>query len=140
MQQITIRSLKQPAKETLESDLEWFCESLGMLGERDKQKTGLKVFRAVLREVGRDDEISVEDIANRVEMSRTAVMHHLNMMSEAGMLRRDGRMFELRTNNLQKLVDEIESDISRTFDLIREIAEDIDKSMKLPVRGIRTKS
>mgnify|MGYP005631848785 CR=1 FL=1 len=129
--------MKQPTKETLEKDIEWFCESLGLLGERDKQKTGLKVFKAVLNEVNRDNEISAEDIANKIKMSRTAVMYHLNMMLEAGMLRRDGCMFELRTINLQKLVDEIERDIERTFHLIREIAEDIDKSMKLPVRNTK---
>ena len=40
MEQITVRSLKQPVKEDINEDIEWFCKSLGILGTRDKQKTG----------------------------------------------------------------------------------------------------
>jgi DNA-binding transcriptional ArsR family regulator len=134
MEQITLRSVRQPTEENLDKDIEWFCESLGLLGERDRNKTSLKIFRAILN--GSKDErvVSIEEIAKKAEVSRTAAIHHLKIMKNAGLIIKEGSRYELRVRSLQKLVDEIGLDIERILNSIREIAEDIDREMKLPVR------
>lgn len=132
MKQITIRSLRQPTEESVENDIEWFCSSLGLLGERDKGKTCIRIFKSILMAKG--EGISAEGLSEETRLSRTAVIHHVKTMMNSGLVVKDGGIFELRTGNLQKIVDEIELDIERTLKSVREIAEDIDKRMKLPVR------
>ncbi|MEM2890774.1 MAG: ArsR family transcriptional regulator [Candidatus Hadarchaeum sp.] len=133
MREILIRALKQPARSTLDGDLKWLCESLGVLGVRDKSETALKIFRAILFE-SRKGPVTIEDISNHVKLSRTAIVHHLNRMKKAGVLLKEGNRWELRSHSLQKMVDEIELDIQRALKSIREIAEDIDTTLNLPVR------
>lgn len=133
MNEILIRTMKQPAKSDLDGDLKWFCESLGLLGARDKYKTALKIFKAFLIE-SRNGPITIEDISNHVKISKTAIAHHLNRMKNAGVISKEGSKWELRSHSLQKIVDEIELDIQRTLKSIRQIAEDIDAGLNLPVR------
>lgn len=133
MTEILIRAMKQPAKSTLEGDLKWFCESLGLHGVRDKSETAVKIFRAILIE-SKKGPVTVEDILNHVKLSRTAIVHHLNRMKKAGVILKEGNKWELRSHSLQKMVDEIELDIQRALRSIREIAEDIDAMLDLPVR------
>lgn len=135
MQQITIRSLKQPVRKGIDCDLEWFCGSLGLLGERDKNKTGLKIFRTILDGSQQAGNASIKEIAQHVAVSRTAAQHHLMHMIDTGLIIRAGKDVELRTPNLQKLVDELGLDIVRILKSVREIAVDIDKELQLEVRA-----
>lgn len=133
MKQITIRSLRQPREENAENDIKWFCESLGLLGERDKEKTGLKIFKSIL--MAKDKGISADELSEKIKLSRTAVIHHVKMMMNSGLVIKERDVFELRTNNLQNIVDEIELDIERILKLIRDVAKDIDRKLMLPVRN-----
>jgi len=135
MGEIFIKAMKQPEKGSVELDLEWFCRSLGLLGERDKNKTALKILKVLIKESG--NPMTIEEISKKVEMSRTAVVHHITRMRRAGVVVKEGNKLELRTRSLQKLVDEIELDIIRTLKSIREVAEEIDSELNLPVRGKR---
>ena len=133
MKQITIRTLRPPAKKNLKKDIEWFCHSLGLLGERDKKKSSFRIFETIVK-ANRKNGISADELARAVGMSRTAVMHHVNTMIMAGLVVKEGGRFELRMKSLQKIVDEIELDINRTLRAVREVAKDIDKRMNFPVR------
>ncbi len=135
MKQITIRSLRQPIEGNIDKDIEWFCDSLGLLGERDKDKTGLKIFKSIL--MAKNKGISTTDLSEKVNLSRTAVVHHTKAMISSGLIIKEGGMFELRMRSLQKIVDEIELDVERVLKSIREIAEDIDRNIMLPVRERR---
>lgn len=135
VKQITIRSLRQPTEEDIDNDIEWFCESLGLLGERDRDKTGLKIFKSILK--AKNSGISAEDLSEKANISRTAVIHHTKTMINSGLIVKEGGIFELRMRSLQKVVDEIRLDMERVLKSIREIAEDIDREFMLPVREKR---
>ncbi len=135
MKQITVRSLRQPVEKDMENDIEWFCSSLGLLGKRDKEKTGLKIFKSILK--AKNSGISAEDLSEKVNVSRTAVIHHIKTMINSGLIIKEDGMFELRMRSLRKVVDEIELDLERVMKSIREIAEDIDREFMLPVREKR---
>jgi DNA-binding transcriptional ArsR family regulator len=126
--------MKQPTTSDADTDIQWLCQSLGLLGRRDKNKMSLKIFKAVLSESRKQKVVSAEDICRRIRLSRTAVMHHLSAMQHAGFVIRNGGGFELRTGSLQRLIDEIGLDIERALKSIREIAEDVDRRMEMPVR------
>lgn len=133
MKEILIRTIKQPKGESMENDLEWFCESLGFLGTRDKNKTAVRVFKAVIEQTEKGST-TIDQVSQKVNMSRTAVVNHLTKMIESGVISREGGKIELRSSSLQKMIDEIKLDVSRTLDSIREIAEAIDEELELPVR------
>ncbi len=132
VKQITIRSLRQPTDSSVNGDIKWFCKSLGLLGERDKEKSGFRIFKAVVGSGERG--ISADELSGKTGLSRTAVVHHIETMMNAGLVVKEGSIYELRMKSLQKVVDEIKLDIERILKSVRQIAEDIDRELMLPVR------
>ncbi len=134
MEKVTVRFMRQPTGDSIERDLEWFCESFGLLGPRDKGKTCLRLFRSVIDAARKEAEVSIEELSRKADISRTSVVHHLSILEDSGLVVREGGGFALRMRSLQKVVDEIGVDLERTLKSIREIAEDIDRDMGLLVR------
>ncbi len=116
------------------NDLEWLCFSLGLISPRDKEKTSMKIFDLLLKAASKGEYLTTDDIAEKIGMTRGAVIHHLNRMLDLGLILQRGGRYTLRTNNLEELVDEIERDIQNTMKIIRKISEDIDRKFKLPTR------
>lgn len=129
-----IRRIRKPVSKKTTEDLEWFCRSLGLLGSRDKEKTGLKIFRLLVLATREETPLSVDDIVKETKLSRTAVVHHLKTMESLGLIVKESGGYYLREANLEELVDELFLDLERTMKSIREIAEDLDKALKMPVR------
>ena len=48
---------------------------------------------------------------------------------DSGIVVQEKKGYILRVHNLSKLIDELEKDMHRTFDSLKEIAEDIDKKI-----------
>ncbi len=138
MKEITLRVLRPPVEDDIDLDIQWFCRSLGLLGKRDVNNTGFKIFKILLENCKEGCTISVNEIAQRVGMTRTGIVHHLNIMRNAGLVINQGTHYELRMRSLQKTVDEIRLDIERVIQTIRDVATDIDKRLNLPVRYIST--
>ncbi len=85
----------------------------------------------------RKGSTTIEKISRKLDISRTAAAHHITKMRSAGIVVKEGSRLEMRSSSLEKVVDEIGLDIERTLKSIREIAEEIDTEMDLPVRGKR---
>jgi len=129
-----IRRIRKPLPKKINEDLEWFCKSLGLLGRRDKGKTGLKIFRLLILATREESPLSIEEIVKETKLSRTAVVHHLKTMESLGLIVKESGGYYLREANLEELVNELFLDLERTMKSIREIAEDLDKAFKMPVR------
>ena len=111
MEEVTIKNLKPPCKRDLEKDLEWFCNSLGLIRERDKEKTGFKIFKLIFESIKDGKGLTINEITEKIELSRTTIVHHLKSMEESGMIIEKNRVYELRRNSLHEMVDEIEKDL-----------------------------
>ena len=48
-QKITIIKLRKSSEKNLNSDLQWFSNSLGLFNERDKEKSCFRVFIALIK-------------------------------------------------------------------------------------------
>ena len=134
MEELTIKKLKPFPERDVEKDLEWFCSSFGIIRERDKDRTGFKIFKLFLESTKEGNALTINQITEKVELSRTAVVHHLKCMKESGIIIERNRNYELRVTSLQQIVDEIESDIERFFKEIKKIAKDIDEDLGINFR------
>lgn len=114
--------------------MEWFCRSLGLLGKRDRNKTGMKIFAMLVEAAKEYKSVDADVVAQKVKVTRTAVLHHIRTMEDEGLVERGNGGFGLRAHNFRDLVDEIEKDVVRALGSIKEIAEDMDSRMNMPVR------
>jgi len=134
MEQLKIKNIRLRPYRDLEKDLEWFCESLGIIGDRDKNKTALKIFKIFLEKYKNGEKTTINEIKEKTNLSRTAVVHHLKYLEASGIIVGKRRDYELRRECLEKVVEEIEKDALRVLEEIKEMAKEIDEGIGINFR------
>lgn len=136
---ITIIKLRKPAEKEVNRDLQWFSESLGLFGERDKEKSCFRVFLELIKASRRGKAISSDEVALRSNLSRATVIHHIHKLQESGLVMPYKNKYILRVDNLESLVLELKKDLIRTFEDIQDIAKELDEELGLIKRSkVRT--
>ncbi len=122
--QIIIRYIALPLEEQNENaEIDYIYQCLGLGDERDD--VGLLVFRALVKASEQRTGISSKDIMELSEVSQAAVIYHLNMFQRSGLVIRDGRIYRLRGDNLEQTLSEMQNDMDRRFDHLKEVARKI---------------
>lgn len=130
-QRITIIQTRKPANPTLNDELQWFGNSLGLFGERDRDRSAFRLFLELLKAAKRGHPLSSDDLAEELGLTRGTVVHHLNNLIDAGIVVYDGRRYWLREPRLEVLLDELRKDMERTIDDLKRAAKDIDETLRL---------
>lgn len=130
-QRITIINIRKPVQKNINQELQWLGSSLGLFNLRDKDKSCFRIFIELVKNTKRDQALTSDELAYRLELSRGTVVHHLHKLLDSGIVVNEQRGYMLRNNSLQELMDEVEQDVKRTFSELRKIAEDIDKDLGL---------
>ncbi len=126
---ITIVKISKPEHE-LNKELQWFGNSLDLFNMRDKDRSCFRIFIELLKATKRQIPLSSDEIANKLNLSRGTVVHHLNKLKESGIVIIIKNKYILRGNNLQELVEELEADALRTMQELKRVAKDIDEGMR----------
>ncbi|MCX6709891.1 MAG: HTH domain-containing protein [Candidatus Woesearchaeota archaeon] len=124
---IKTRRAAPPLKD-INDELQWFGNSLGLFGERDRDKSQYRIFVELIK--NSEKGISSDELAYKLGLSRSAVVHHLNHMMTSGIVIASKNKYLLRVNNLQQLVDELKDDMNRLMDELRNTAKDIDNNIR----------
>ncbi|MBN1157502.1 winged helix-turn-helix transcriptional regulator [Candidatus Woesearchaeota archaeon] len=126
-QKITIVRISKPARKNINEELQWFGSSLGLFGLRDKDKSLFRLFIELLKAAKMKQTISSDELAERMNLSRGTVIHHINKLIDSGIVVQSRNRYILRVDKLEELVEEIQKDINRTCSDLKEIAKDIDQ-------------
>jgi len=129
-----INDVPTPLKSDANSNIEWICRCFGFLEPRDKMKTAARIFAALVEALREEGGVSSDKLAQKVCLSRGAVVHHLNRMTSSGLVVRRRGVYQLRAQNLENTVIEVQRDIARIFENLTRIAREIDQSMNAPRR------
>lgn len=130
-QKITIINIQPHQTDSLNENLQWFGETLGLFNPRDKDSSCFRVFIELLKAAKVGAPMSSDDIAFRLNLTRGTVVHHINKLMEAGLVISQGNRYMLRVNRLITLVDELQKDADRTFGRLRDVAKYVDESLGL---------
>ena len=123
---ITILQIRKPLRTTLNEELQWFGNSLGLFNLRDKDKSCFRVFIELLKAAKAGIPISSDQLAAHLGLTRATVIHHINTLREKGIVVAKGRGYMLREPQLKLLVEDLKRDMDRTYDEIAKVAEQID--------------
>ncbi|MEA3430790.1 MAG: HTH domain-containing protein [Nanoarchaeota archaeon] len=128
---ITIVRIRKPSGHNVNNDLQYFGSALGLFGLRDKDKSCFRIFIELLKAAKQKQPITSDELATRLSLSRGTVVHHLHKLIEAGIIIQYKNKYILRVDNLQTLVEELQKDILRTTEDLKEIATEIDRALGL---------
>ena len=130
-QRITIVNIRKPAEHNVNQELQWFGSSLGLFNLRDKDKSTFRVFIELLKSAKAKQTLTSDELASKLSLSRGTIIHHINKLMESGIVIHEGNRYTLRVENLKTLIDEVEKDIRRACDDLKEVAMDIDERLGL---------
>lgn len=130
-QKFTIITMQRPFKAPLNEELQWFGNSLGLISERDKDKSLFRVFIGLIKAAKQDEHVRIDELARSLGLTHGAITHHLNKLTEAGLTVHKGRKYWLRARTLAQVVDEVKKDMDRSFENIRLTAQEIDIQLGL---------
>ncbi|MFW6311858.1 MAG: winged helix-turn-helix domain-containing protein [Nanoarchaeota archaeon] len=128
---ITIIKYPYPDSNSLNAELQWLGNSLGLFNLRDKDKSMFRIFITLLKSGKQNLPISSDEIADELALSRGTVIHHINKMINSGIVVTNNNRYILRVDNIKDLIDAIENDILDILYELKAVASDIDKKMDL---------
>ena len=128
---ITIIKFRKPLKKNINEELQWFGSSLGLFNLRDRDSSCFRIFIELIKSSRKKKPLSSDELAYKTGLSRGTVIHHLNKLIGSGIVVNEKSKYILRVENLKVLVEEIEKDIKRTCNDLKEIAKNIDEELGL---------
>ena len=130
-QRITIVNIRKPAEHNVNQELQWFCSSLGLFNLRDRDKSTFRVFIELLKSAKGRQMLTSDELAEKLHLTRGTIIHHINKLMESGLVVHEGNTYTLRVENLKTLIEEVEKDIKRACDDLKEVAREIDERLGL---------
>lgn len=130
-QKYTIVTLRRPKTDNVTLMLQWFGTSLGLFSLRDKDKSQFRLFIELLKSAKAQNPKSSDELAKTLELTRGTVIHHLNKLMAAGLVIHEKNTYVLRVDSLESLIAEIEEDIKRTCESLRNVANELDGKLRL---------
>ncbi|PIN74998.1 hypothetical protein COV18_04530 [Candidatus Woesearchaeota archaeon CG10_big_fil_rev_8_21_14_0_10_37_12] len=131
IRRITIVNIRKPVEYTLNEELQWFGEALGLFGERDRDRSCFRIFIELLKAVRITGGLTSDELAERLGLTRATVIHHLNTLMDKGIVIHDRYKYVMRSNNLMHLVHDLQQDMNRYLDEMKDVAEELDKILRL---------
>ncbi len=128
-QRITIINIRKPAEHAINEELQWLGTSLGLFNLRDKDKSMFRIFIELLKSAKKHRPMTSDELSAGIGLSRGTVLHHVNKLIESGLVIHEGNKYLLRVENLQSLIEEVEKDVKRACDDLKEIAKQIDDAL-----------
>jgi predicted transcriptional regulator len=127
---IIIKKIRSPPPGSLNEDIDYICKSFGYFTPRDKQDTAGKIFRLIVKKTANSNMgLSSDEIAEELSLTRGAIIYHLNNFITAGLVIKENNRYRLRSQSIQKIIEEIKIDIERIMGQMMKIANDIDSKL-----------
>ncbi len=129
--QISILKLKKPKDQDVNQELQWLSMSLGLFGERDKEKSCFRIFVELVKAGRRGLPLTSDHLAARTNITRATVIYHMRRLMEAGIVIADGNRYRLRADSLEEMIQTIKKETAVVLEDIQKMAELLDEELGL---------
>ena len=124
-------NVRRPQQVSVNDELQWFGSSLGLFGERDRDKSCFRIFIELIKVIKAAGGLSSDELAERLGLTRATVIHHLNTLMERGIVAHEGNKYVMRGERLSLLVEDLQRDMQRAMDEMKRAAEELDRLLQL---------
>ena len=129
MKELNLIKIKNPTGNDPNRHIVWLCETLGLIGKRDKERNCFKIFSEIVKANKEKRSIGSEEISKTLKISRSNTIHYLNKLIYSGLIIKIGNKYELREDNLTLLINEVEKDARLIFEDLKKVAIEVDKGL-----------
>ncbi|MBI4152347.1 ArsR family transcriptional regulator [Candidatus Woesearchaeota archaeon] len=130
-QRITLVRIRKAPQETADvnQELQWLGTSLGLFNLRDRDSSCFRVFITFIQKAHHNEPASSDEIAEKLNLSRGTVVHHLSRLMDAGLVLREKEGYVLRETNLAHVVKDIQRDVQEMLVELERVAKEIDERL-----------
>ncbi len=128
---ITIVSIRRPHEHDINEKLQWFGASLGLFGNRDKDKSCFRIFIELVKNLREPGPVNSDDLAEKTGLTRGTVVHHLNKLMSAGIVTSEKNGYQLKVDNLKDLTEVVKGNVDKAFENLKDMADELDKRLGL---------
>jgi len=128
---IVIKDLNFPTNKRSKTEVEWICDSLGLIEGRDTENISFKIMYELLDSFSKNEMVATESIASALSLDPPRINHHVRSLMDSGILYREKRKIKLRGGTLTMAIKEIKRDLDKLFERLLEISQHIDDRMNL---------
>ena len=129
IKRFTIVRIRKIPTQDVNQELQWLGNAMGLFNLRDKESSCFRVFITLVKRAKNNQPISSDGIAEKLDLSRSTVLHHLNRLVDAGIVSREKGGYALRETNLSQVIKDIRQDLESTFSELQKIADEIDQKL-----------
>ena len=126
---ITIIKIRKTPTPNINQELQWLGNSLGLFNLRDRDSSCFRVFITLVRRARQNKHVSFDEVAEKLNLSRGTVVHHLAKLMESGIVLREKEGYILRESNIEDLIKGLHYDMERMFSELKEVAKEIDEKL-----------
>ena len=130
-QRITIINIRKPVEKSVNRELQWLATSLGLFNLRDKDRSLFRIFIELLKSAKANRPLSSDELAYKLHLSRGTVIHHINKLMESGIAVHYRKSYMLRVSSLKELINEMEKDLLRACENLKDIADEVDEKLRV---------
>ena len=95
-----------------------------------KNKNAAAVFKEIILASEKGEALSSTELAERIGMSRGAVINHLNNLRRSGLIEKNKKYYSARSKSVKRTIEEIEEDMIECFSQTqKKTAEELDKQI-----------
>ncbi len=123
---ITLIRIPKPRSSDVNIELQWLGNSLGLFNDRDKDKSCFRIFITLIKAAKHERNLSSDQIAEHLNLSRGTVVHHVNKLMSSGLVLRERQGYVLRINKMESLVSELQRDMEQMCSNLRTVAKEVD--------------
>ena len=126
---ITIIKIRKTPTPNINQELQWLGNSLGLFNLRDRDSSCFRVFITLVRRARQNKHATSDEVAEKLNLSRGTVVHHLAKLMESGIVLREKEGYILRESNIEDLIKGLHYDMERMFSELKEVAKEIDEKL-----------
>ncbi|NIA03823.1 MAG: winged helix-turn-helix transcriptional regulator [Nitrospiraceae bacterium] len=128
---LRISRISKKGNPDLNDEIFWFAESLGLVGNRDKDKSCFRIFIELLKVNPSHKGLSSDELAVRLNLTRGTVIHHLSKLESSQIVvKRDNKYF-INSDSLESLVDRLSYEVLYSLKELKQTAKKIDFQLGL---------
>ncbi len=129
-QRITLVKIHKSQQERdVNRELQWLGTSFGLFNLRDKDSSCFRVFITIIQKAQHREALSSDEIAEKLNLTRGTVVHHLDKLMNAGLVLREKEGYILREASLSRVVKDIQRDVQDILAELEHVAEEIDERL-----------
>ncbi|HLC62818.1 MAG TPA: winged helix-turn-helix domain-containing protein [Candidatus Nanoarchaeia archaeon] len=129
--QVTLYKIKRPEKLNINSQLQWFSQSLGLFNKRDKEKSCFRIFIALVEAKKSSRYLSSDEIAEKANLTRATIIHHLKNLEDHGLIKKESNRYSLSCKNFSSIIQHLQEQFKQSLEELEDTANNLDKLLEL---------